>query len=152
MENQNSFLELGIDPLSQNYLRETAKWNRFLGILGFIGSGLLILVGLFFVVAGSSISRSFSGSGMSGNIFSMFGASVGFFYIIIAILFIMPSLYRFNFATKMIKALDANDQQNLTEAFANLKSFSKFFGILAIIYLALVALVFILSIFSAMFR
>jgi Family of unknown function (DUF5362) len=136
MENNDSSLfELQIDQPVTSYLSETAKWGKFLAIIGFIGCGLFLLVGIF---AGSFMAslNSLEGVGMSSSIMMAL-------YIGLALLYFFPCLYLFNFATKMQKAIRSNDQIQLTESFKNLKSCYKFMGILMIIILALYGLIFI---------
>lgn len=145
MENNDSLFELQIDQPVTNYLSETAKWGKFLAIMGFIGCGLLLLVGIFAGSLMASLS-SIEGAGMSSTFLMAL-------YIGIALLYFFPCLYLFNFASKMQKALRSNDQIQLTESFKNLKSCYKFMGILMIIILALYALIFIGGIiFAAMSR
>jgi len=149
MENEKSSLfDLGIDDVGQSYLLSTAKWNRFLAWLGIIGCSLIILL----VVFGSSFFLSrmspFGRSGFSSGYFT--GALI--FYVVFIGLFIIPNVYRLNFANKMLMALRTNDQQLLNESLSNLKSFSKFWGILAIIIISLYAIIFIFGLIAtAMF-
>jgi len=113
--------ELIIDPETRAFLKETSKWAKFLAIVGFIFAGFMVLIGLFF-----------------GTIF-------------FAILYIMPMLYMYRFATKIQTALAREDQFELTSAFENLKSLYKFAGIVTIIMLGFYALTFLGSmIFGAM--
>lgn len=145
MENNDSSLfELQIDQQVSSYLSETAKWGKFLAIMGFIGCGILVLVGIF---AGS----------LMASLSSIEGAAIGtsflmVIYILLALLYFFPCLYLFNFASKMQKAIRSNDQIQLTESFKNLKSCYKFMGILMIVILAIYALAFIGGLIMASMR
>ncbi len=141
-----NLFELQLDPSSLNYLNESARWARFLAIIGFISCGLMIIVGVFF---GSVMSGLMTNAGsesaavMSGGFFSII-------YILISLLLFFPSLYLFNFSSKMRKAFQNNDQQILTDSLKNLKSFFKFYGIFTVIILSIYALALIAAIFGAL--
>jgi len=126
---------LMIDNESQAYLKETSKWAKFLAIVGFIMAGFMVLMGLFMGTIMSTM-----GGGMGGEIpgFPVWTFSV--LYILFAILYIMPMLYMYRFASKIQTALVQQNQVVLNSAFENLKSLFKFAGIMTIIMLALYAL------------
>ena len=132
--------ELGISEEIKGYLKETATWAYFLSILGFIGLGLMVLMGLFF---GTILSSMPGGDPYSELGFS--GGFVGIFYVIIALIYFFPILYLFRFAKKMKDALRGNDNVELTAAFSNLKSHYKFVGIFTIVILSLYVLIFIIA-------
>ncbi|WP_175402890.1 hypothetical protein [Mangrovivirga cuniculi] len=46
---QNSGEALALNSMVKANLTEASKWARFLGILGFIGSGLTLIMGIFMV-------------------------------------------------------------------------------------------------------
>lgn len=125
--NRESGLSLSSD--AQYFLQEGSKWAKFLGILGFIGVGFLVLGGFSIMGAGSLLS------GMGDMPFSP--GLFGLLYIIIAILYFIPSLYLYNFANKAQAALRNNDSGMLTESIGFLRSTFKFFGIFAIIGIAM---------------
>lgn len=144
-QNTPNLLELHIDSQSNAYLRETAKWAKFLAVIGFIGCALIILIGVF---AGSVMATAFSdlgGGGFGGGM----GVVMAIIYILLALLFFFPYLYLYRFANQMQAALRSNDQAALTTSFGNLKSCFKFVGILTIIVLALYALIFVFGILGA---
>jgi len=134
----NTGTELKIDPASRAYLKETAKWGKFLAIVGFIGTGIMVLVGLFMGTIFSSLGSEMGGE-MPG--FPMWIMSV--FYILIALIYVMPMLYLYRFATKVQIALDNEDQFEMTSSFENLKSLFKFMGIFTIVILGFYALMFV---------
>jgi len=134
MENvETSLLDVNlvIDTQSDRSLRETAKWNKFLAIIGFIFGGFLILAGVF-----ASAGRSFS---VGSEAMLAFGSSIFalVFLLVFATLVILPNIFRYRFASQVIQALDANDQVLLTSSLNNLKIFYRFYGILMIIMVAL---------------
>ena len=62
----SNLFDLQLDHEASTYLVESARWARFLSILGFVMCGLLVLVGLFM---GTFISSSLSGSMGMGSFF-----------------------------------------------------------------------------------
>ena len=148
MESSNNLFELHVDQYGSTFLREIAKWSKFLSIVGFVMMGLLIVFAIF---AFSAESTVFSGSTLGGtNGFSSSGGS-GFFQIILLLAFmliyIFPCLYLFRFSTKMQSALRNNDQETLNASFENLKSCFKFMGIFTLVILSIYALAFLVGIF-----
>ena len=129
----NHLFDLNIDETSNGYLTETAKWARFLAIVGFISCGLMIILGLFM---GTFMGAAMASSGLgaqSGILFSVI-------YIAFAGLFVFPCLYLFKFSKSMQVAMSAGDSFQLVEGLKNLKSCFKFMGILTIVILSIYAL------------
>jgi hypothetical protein len=137
-QNSSNLFELQIDPQTNGFLAETAKWAKFLAIVGFVFCGLMALGALF---AGSVIATSFSQFGGAGAMAAMGSTFVTIFYLGLALLCFFPCLYLFKFATKMKVALRSNDQETINNSFGNLKSYFKFVGILTIIILSFYAII-----------
>ena len=138
--------ELQIDSIAHAHLAETAKWSVFLSIVGFILSGILVIVALF---AGTFISSMSGGLGAA----PVMGAGlITVVYLIIAALYFFMSLFLYRFATKMKAALYSNDQHTLNNSFLNLKNLYKLMGVLTIIYLAFIVLAMIFGIGAALMR
>lgn len=132
-----------ITEASRSYLRETAKWAKFLAIIGFVMIGFMVLVGVFF--------GSIMGSAMSDLEDAGLGAGVGtgafgFIYIFIALLYFFPTLYLYRFATRTKQAVIDSDSEGLAWGLEQLKSTFKFMGIMMIIALALYAIIFLFAI------
>jgi hypothetical protein len=133
--NEQPDLQINFD--SRDFLKNTAKWGRFLAIIGFVFFGIMIaggLGGIVLTLKGSS--ASLGNSLMSGGIFSLF-------YLALALLYFFPLLYLHRFSSKMLAGLERNDEEIVTHAFKNLKSLFKLLGILTIVMLAFYALMMI---------
>lgn len=145
MEDKSAFetFELNLPPAVLGFLKETSSWTYFLSILGFIGTGLLILVGIFFSVFMNLMSDGsvYQSLGMNPSLF-------GVVYIVSAVIYFFPVLYLFNFSRKMKSALSSNNNDELTAAFSNLKSHYKFAGIFTIVIIAIYLLIFIIAFIS----
>jgi uncharacterized membrane protein len=131
---QNLF-ELQIDQQSISYLSETARWAKFLSIVGFVMCGIMIIVAIFAGTIMATFSR-FGNNDALGTSMGYSGVLISGVYIVLALLCFFPYLFLFNFSVKMQSALRNNDQTNLNISFSNLKSCFKFVGILTIVILS----------------
>jgi hypothetical protein len=130
------------------YLREASPWLRFIGILGFIGSGLIALGGLVFIFLVVLISDL---AGEFGGILA--GTFMGVLYILLGLVSFFPAKFCYGFGSKISHYTLSNSEKDLEEAFKNNRSLWKFLGILAIVYLAIIPLavigVTVAAVFSA---
>ena len=136
---ESNLFELQVDHVASGYLKETARWAKFLGILGFVFCGLMLLIGIF---AGSFMATAFS-AGRSSVLGGTFYTIV---YVALALLYFFPCLYTYNFGSRMQTALRSNDQDSLNNALKNLKSCYRFVGILAIVSIGLWVLLVIIAV------
>lgn len=127
----------------KDYLLETAKWGKFLAIVGFVGMGLLLLMGVILVI-GFSTFNSVPGVILPFRV-------MGFIYITIAIIYYFPIRYLFNYSVLLKNGFTSANQQEITSGFENLKSIFRFMGIFTIIVLALYALIIIVAVPLAIF-
>ena len=128
------------------YLKGSAYWLKFLGILGFVWSGLLIIFGL--AALGGWVETFF------GPIISVLGQSFGPFVVLsigIGVLIFPPSLFMYTFGTKISVYLETGSDKDLEEAFKNNKSLWKFFGISVIVYLSLILLFVVIDLLALAF-
>ncbi|HYV93868.1 MAG TPA: DUF5362 family protein [Chitinophagales bacterium] len=139
--------KLEVDVTNAAYLSETARWAKFLAILGFVMCGIIILVGLF----ASSLFTKYST--LTGSSFQMAGMGIMLtvIYVLLGVIYFFPCYYLFNFAQKMKLALRMRDQVTLSESFRNIKSCFKFMGILMIIVLAFYAIAIVFGSLAALF-
>lgn len=121
---------LALSEKSLEYLTETRKWTNFLSILGFIGIGLMILIGL---VAGIASSASRGG----------FGILASFIYIVFGGLYLIPIYHLYKFSNEIKQAIDYRRNYSVESAFESLKSHYKFIGIFTIVIISLYILIFI---------
>lgn len=142
----SDLFDLRLDQSSINYLGETARWSKFLAIIGFIYCGLLVICGLFIGSIMSAMMPVMGDSGMStvGSVF------IGVFVIAMSLLLFFPALFLYKFSVKTKQAINSNDQPVLTDALKNLKSFFKFYGIIVIIFLSIYLLAFVAGMIGAL--
>ena len=145
MEQPEDLFDLQLDQTALSYLNESARWARFLSIVGFITCGFMVIGGVFF---GSMISGQFASLRGEGSVLG--GGFISIVYFVFALILFFPCLYLYNFSSKMRRAFHSNDQPVLSDALKNLKSFFKFYGVFTIITLSLYAVALIAAIVGAM--
>ncbi|MPL56625.1 hypothetical protein SDC9_02114 [bioreactor metagenome] len=133
---------LVIDWRSKEFLKETAKWTKFLAILGFVGIGLMVLGSLVMLFAPSSLMSN-GDFPFGGKIFMML------LYLAFAVLYYFPISYLYQFSENTKKAIENNDNNAIRDAFEFLKSHYKFMGILTIILLAFYAIIIFIGLIGA---
>lgn len=137
---------------SKSHLMEIAKWSSFFGILGFIGTGLMVIVSLF---AGTMFSKLNAFNPAMSEFPS--GAGAGFsavftvLYLVIALLYFFPSLYLYKSGKALKTGLRSNNENEIEEGLKNLKSNFKFWGVFSIIIISLYLLMFLIGMVGAAF-
>jgi MFS family permease len=126
LENQAQESNIELTPDSITYLSETRKWAKFLAILGFVSMGFLVIFGFFF----GTFFSELSGQETELPFPSFF---IGFFYLIMAVLYFFPILYLYQFSSLIKKALNYRSKDQLSLAFKSLKSHYRFIGIMTIV-------------------
>lgn len=121
------------DPI-RGFLAESARWGKFIAIIGFVFIGL------------GAIMMLFGGGAMLVGGMAGVGGIAMLFYIVVLGISVIPIVYLYNFATKMQVALRDDDQMYLRDAFENHKSMFKFYGIFMAILLGFYALMFLIGI------
>lgn len=138
--------QLIINNEIKGYLLETAKWGKFLAIIGYIGMGFLLLIGVLFIV-GFSIFNSVTEVGFPMRI-------IGLLYILVSVAYYFPLKYLYSFSAQLKQGLNPENQQTVNYGFENLKSLFKFMGIFTIVVLSLYILIIVvmvpISIFSSL--
>ena len=143
--------DLQVSPQAQSYLTESAKWGKFLAIVGFIFCGFMVVLAflipaLFSQLSQNSVSEATFGFSSSAK------TIMTVVYLILAIFLFFPCLYLYRFSVKMQVATRNVSQENFDDALMNLKSMFKFYGIFTIAILSFYALIIIVSIIGAAMR
>ena len=138
-----------MDSLQKSYLAETARWQKLLGVVMMVFTVLIAVIGIFFIVAGSTLGDSMGdllGGGLAGGIA---GVAVGVIYVLMAVLYYFFARYLLRSA-KALKAYGiSDDEADLTEGLKNNKSYFKLSGVLTVISLCILALVLVIGIIGA---
>lgn len=136
------------------YLKGASPWLRFVGILGFIGSGITVVWGFVFIaiipfmneiwdeVPGFESFSVFFGAAFSGGMAALI---IG-----MGALMFVPCLFIYRFGEKIRSYLRIGAERELELAFKNNKSLWKFTGILCIVELAFLPLMIIVAVIVAL--
>ncbi len=144
MDPIDSAMRLEVTPEGVIHLASIRKWTLFLAIMGFIGSGFLLLTGLFFGLFSKFVPSS-DGLGQLPGLLIMV------LYVIIAILYLFPSLFLLKFSSRVKQALAQPLPETLAEALQYLRFFFTFFGAMAILAVCVMILGVIAAIGLAVF-
>lgn len=123
----------GVSDVAVEMLRQTKPWVTLLAVMSFIGSALMLLAGLFMIVAGA-FARS------SGPFPP---ALLGAIYLPLAFLYIYPALKLWLFSSAIGRLVASRSAADLEAALLQQKSFWKFLGILTVVMIAVYGLVFV---------
>jgi uncharacterized membrane protein (DUF485 family) len=121
------------------HLRRTKPWVRFFAVLSFIGSALLVVLGLMLAVMGSALPTMFGASGNPGV-----GVGVGIAYLLLALLYIFPGLYLWRYASAIDSLVQHPQSLTLEEAMRHQTAFWRFVGILSAVMIAIYAVILVL--------
>ncbi len=116
---------LSLTTESLQHLATIRRWAFFLSILGFIGSGFLLVFGLVFAF----IFRFMEDLGESGFFASVF---IAVLYVGIGVAYFFPAYYLFRFSDRVKHSLAWGDTDAMTHAFRYLKSHYVFIGVAVI--------------------
>jgi hypothetical protein len=120
---------------SVNNLNQMRKWTMFLSIMGFIGTGAILLIAILMF----SFSHLFP---MFGNRLGHgFGVILGFLYVVIAVLYFFPVLYLYKFSARAKKAFKTVSSLDLENSIKYLNTFFTLKGIYTIILIGIYVLV-----------
>lgn len=140
MEGGEGAKSMQLNEMSQHFLAETAKWSRFLSIIGFIGLALMALMALVFILApNSTVTATLTQNGVQQEEVNtrVVGVFMGILYLLMCLLYYFPVSYLYKFSTRMRDALDVGDENSLQSSFENLKKHYKFIGILTAVVLGI---------------
>jgi hypothetical protein len=124
--------KLSITTEGTSYLKTTYKWATFLAIMGFIGSGIMVLVAIVLMI----ISPFLGTTSKLGSTFGVPMFLIGLIYLALGVLYFFPAYYLYNFSDKMKSALYSNRQDELDNSLKNLKKVFKFMGIMTIVLIS----------------
>ena len=127
MEDMYSKLEekdLQLLEESKSYVRSIGQWQMFFAILLSIGVGFMFLCGLFFFTP-ALINM------LDDEIRGIFPL-IGILYIVIAALYLVPTIYLFRASSAARDAALCKDNYRAVEFLKNNKSFWKYSGIITI--------------------
>lgn len=124
----------------RSYIYETAKWTKFLSIVGFIITGLMVMVAFSANAILQSMSEIPAYQGLAG----MGSGIITFFYLLIALVYFYPSYLMYKFSSSAKTAVLYGNQESFSIAMSKMKSIFKFWAILTIIIIVMYVLMIVL--------
>ncbi|MEI6059203.1 MAG: hypothetical protein WCR72_00770 [Bacteroidota bacterium] len=120
-----------LTPESISFLLKAAKWGKFLAILGFIVTGLLVVAAILMSFVMNFVSDEMVPMNLpfSPKIFSIF-------YILLAGIYVVPVIFLNSFSNNAIKAANLSSTELLTASIKNLKNLFVFIGVSTIVILS----------------
>jgi len=137
--------DLQVSPVTLSYLLESAKWGKFLAIMGFIFSGFMFLLAFFLPAVMLQLPPY---NKLAANNSSGLQAGMTVVYLLIAVILFFPCFYLYKFSVKMQVAEKSLSQENFDDSLKNLKSLLKFCGIITIILLSFYVLIFVIALLT----
>ena len=146
-----------LSPADADELQKGARWARFLGIVGMVLAGLMLLMGIFF---GSLIQwvlrmqatmlppemADMPRSGMEDMLAAM-GVVYLVLFVLMAALYFMPSLFLYQHGSRIRRALATGfDPGAFHQALQALRKLFTFMGILTLVLLVLYGLFFVVGV------
>jgi len=116
----------------RSYIYESARWTKFLAVVGFVFSAFTAM-GAF----GAGAFMSQLAAVQPGNPLVHMGAGVvTVLFLVFALLYFYPSLLLYSYSSAAKAAVLYANQEGLNIAMSKLKSFFKFWGILMMVLIA----------------
>ena len=125
-------------------LRQTRPWVLFIGVLGLIGAVLMVLLAL-----GMMAFAMFGGAAGAAAMPPGMGVTVGIFYLVLAVLYIPPSIFLIRYAGHIKSLLASPSTGSLEQALSAQKSFWRFMGICMLIVVALYGILLVIGVAGA---
>lgn len=150
---------IALDAQSRYYLTIAGKWATFLGIVGFIGTGFILLAAVFigtiltYVAHLSPSEMGVPTTEGAASVSSILGAASGivsFIYVLLAVVSFFVAYYLYRFGSGIKKSLLYNDTIAVTKSLGYLKSYFKLIGIITIVVLAFYVIIFAFTILGGL--
>ena len=113
------------------FLHKAAKWGKFISLLGFIMTSLMIVAGILMSIV---LNSDYTSNMVPLN--SPFSPKIlSIFYVSIAAIFLIPVSFLHAFSNNAIKAVNLGNTKNMTTSLRNLKNLFVFLGISILVIL-----------------
>ena len=133
-----------LDPESKRLLMNTAKWAKFLSVVGFVVFGIFIVAILSMVIMISATNSYMEHTSHSYGYIS--GTASWVFIctsIVLALVYLIPIYFLYKFSVSMKQAIPLNNQVELVDAFRYLSKHYTFIGVLTLAILVYMVIIFI---------
>lgn len=122
--------KIELDHETIHYLNTTRKWTMFFAVLGFIGVGIILLMGL---AAGWFLTAFRTSESMPLGLPEWIFSAI---ILVFAVLYVIPILYLFRFSKHTANAIERMDSAEMKKAFHYLKRYYVYVGVLTIVLIS----------------
>ena len=138
--NQNDSLSnIPVTDLMIEHLRATKPWVRFISVIAFVMTGLMVLFGIVMIFIPMPAAEGFR-----------FGPVLGIVYILFAGIYLAPAFFLHQYASSIGDLLKGGGDVAMEAALGSQKSFWRFSGILTLVGICIYALVIVVAILFGM--
>ncbi|NTE00630.1 hypothetical protein G6M26_24070 [Agrobacterium tumefaciens] len=128
-ENVPQEVKLVVTEEMRSYIYDITKWAKFLSIVGFVFSVILILVSFTIpsmIASNPMLAKQFGSLGQGSS------TAITIVYLILGLFYFYPSLLLFRISNNGKQGVLFGNQESLNNAMQNVKSLFKFWGIITI--------------------
>lgn len=117
-------------------MRGTKPWVRFLAVLGFIGSGLMVLGGFFMLIGGGLMAVS----DKQAMPFAGFPVVIALVYLVMGAIYLYPAVRLWAYGTRIGEMLASQSMHDLEAAIESQRRFWRVVGIYVIVLIGIYVL------------
>lgn len=145
-QHSESLFAFGLDEQGKQYLLQTTRWTKFLAIMGFIATGLMLLLGIIFcitAIANSGDTYSYGeyyGSYRRRMMMQSIGMMVTFIFV--AGLYFYPIMMLLRFSNAAKRSIQEANQGLFTAAMRYQRNLYVYLGIMTIAIVGIYVLLF----------
>jgi Family of unknown function (DUF5362) len=127
-----------------NQLKRTKPWVRFIGVMMWIAIGFMMLASVLMILGGSAMGAAMEKANPAMP--AGFMAGIGALYVLIAFLYIYPTIKIWKYGTSIGKLTQSGSNADLENALDQQRAFWKFVGIMMIIMIVVYIVAFVVMI------
>ncbi len=114
-------------------LRQTRPWVLFIAVMILIACGLMLLIGVVTMMAGSFLATEASPVG---------GLAIGLVYLVMAALYLYPAIRLLKYSAAIKRIGDADSAHEVEQALIQQQAFWRFIGIVTLVLIGFYILMF----------
>lgn len=127
------FGQEGVTQGVVSQLARTKGWVRFIGVLGLIGAGFMLLGGIAMLAGAGAMGKVMEAQpGLKGPGNGVFLA-IGFGYLVFGLLFFYPSLKLNSYASAIARLIFTGRGADLEDAIEHQRAYWKYIGVLMVL-------------------
>jgi hypothetical protein len=136
----------------RHYLNQTQPWVRFMGILNFVGAGLMVVLAFVILITATIGGMQTGEFGEIGRAASVAGRVIlAVLYVVLAVLYIPAGLFLYRYAGAIRLLRTGGTTGDLEAALKHQRSFWRYVGVLSAIGIAVALIVFAVALLLGVF-